>query len=101
MEPEQQQSADALLDLARQGAALAAGLTVEQSRFLRGTTPDELAADARALATEFGVSTVRPPSGSGSDVTTAQGTDRGAERYRAKHPEGQTAQHASYTLESA
>ncbi|MEV6055007.1 hypothetical protein [Streptomyces sp. NPDC052107] len=88
------------LELARLKAGLAAGLTPEQSARLQGATDEELTADARTLAAELNVSTVRPPSGSGSDVGSAHGSmGAGEARYRAKHPEGQKFQHGGYTLE--
>ncbi|WP_125212629.1 hypothetical protein [Streptomyces griseofuscus] len=89
-------------ELARLRAGLAAGLTPEQSARLQGSTPEELTADARTLASELGVSTARQPSGSGPDVGSAHGSmSAGEARYRAKHGEGQTFSHGAYTLESA
>lgn len=95
----EQQLEQTRAELARLRAGLAAGLTPEQSERLRGTTPEELAADARALALAFGASTARPPSGSGSDVNPGGNLDAGAQRYKAKHGEGQKIQHAAYTME--
>ncbi|MFI5795157.1 hypothetical protein [Streptomyces sp. NPDC051677] len=91
----------AVLELARVRAGLAAGLTVEQSARLQGTTEEELTADATAFATELGVtSTPAPRSGGnqGPDVATTGGVAAGAAAYRAKHglddgrrPEGRPA----------
>ncbi|MGW1270724.1 hypothetical protein [Streptomyces sp. NPDC002491] len=85
--PEQQRDA-AVLELARLRAGLSAGLNPAQSARLVGTTPEELAADARTLATELGVQTARTPSGSGPDVkggATGGSLNAGEERYRRQH----------------
>ncbi|MFD8028972.1 hypothetical protein ACFV3F_09445 [Streptomyces sp. NPDC059717] len=85
--PEQERDA-ALLELAKLRVGLAAGLTPDQSKFLRAGTPEEMAADARTLLTEFGLSNSRQPSGSGSDVNSpgAAGTlEAGAAAYRRKN----------------
>ncbi|MET8960958.1 hypothetical protein ABZX69_15960 [Streptomyces sp. NPDC004074] len=88
MEPTPEQQRDnALAELARLRAGLSAGLTVQQAAFLRGNTEEEIAADVRTLMAEFGVSTQRQPTGSGSDVqgSTDGSFNAGAERYRQKH----------------
>ncbi|MFE2883172.1 hypothetical protein [Streptomyces sp. NPDC059272] len=83
----EQERDNALQELARLRAGLAAGLSEEQSRFIRGATLEEMQADARTLVTEFSVSTRRPPSMSGSDVRgiAAGSVEAGAAAYRAKH----------------
>ncbi|MYV64567.1 hypothetical protein GT043_01015 [Streptomyces sp. SID2131] len=93
MEPEQnpEQPHPAELEFAKLRAGLAAGLTVEQSERLRGTTAEELAADAQALVTAFGVTDVSPPvtlvgGPRGVDVGSSRGgVADGAALYRAKH----------------
>ncbi|MFE9496312.1 hypothetical protein [Streptomyces collinus] len=82
----EQQLTEARTELARLRAGLAAGLTPDQSARLQGTTPEELTADAQTLARELNPSNAHPPSGSGSDVGSANGTlDAGAARYRQEH----------------
>ncbi|MET8818232.1 hypothetical protein EF913_23120 [Streptomyces sp. WAC04189] len=89
--PEQERD-NALTELARLRAGLAAGLTPEQSARIQGTTLEEMAADATALAAELGLagpSAPAPRSGGnrGGDVGSTGGTAAGAERFRAKHPQ--------------
>ncbi|MFF4672120.1 hypothetical protein ACFY1C_20020 [Streptomyces sp. NPDC001279] len=99
--PEQQRD-DALMELARLRAGLAVGLTPEQSARLTGTTPEELAADARTFAAELGARSARKPSAGGSDVGSSRGSvDAGAARYRAKYGDGQRPTHTSYQMENA
>ncbi|GGN38153.1 hypothetical protein [Streptomyces fuscichromogenes] len=83
----EQQLESSRAELARLRAGLAAGLTPEQSKFLRGSTSEELQADARTLAVAFGTSTARPPSASGSDVQghAAGSLGAGAARYQREH----------------
>ncbi|WP_329078330.1 hypothetical protein [Streptomyces niveus] len=81
----------AVLELARVRASLAAGLTVEQSARLLGSTDEELTADAQRLATELGAGTQTPPAHltggpRGVDVSKASGVEAGAQAYREKHP---------------
>ncbi|MEU0813070.1 hypothetical protein [Streptomyces mirabilis] len=80
----------AVLELARLRAGLTVGLTVEQSARLQGATPEELAADATAFATELGAANPAPPSplsggNQGPDVATVGAVAAGAALYRAKH----------------
>ncbi len=81
----------AVLELARLRAGLTAGLTVEQSARLQGSTDEELTADATAFAAELGIGASQAPaprSGGprGSDAGVRAGTvQAGAEAYRAKH----------------
>ncbi|MDX2793993.1 hypothetical protein [Streptomyces scabiei] len=83
---------------ARLKVALKKGLTFEQAERLRGTTPEELEADADTLLTLFGNSSGgdgqgggnsggAPRSGGarGSDVGNAGSVSAGAERFRQKH----------------
>ncbi|MFJ8808504.1 hypothetical protein [Streptomyces sp. NPDC102490] len=89
--PEQQRD-NALTELARLRAGLAAGLTPEQSARLQGATEEELTADAEAFAAELGLTgpaTPAPRSGGprGGDVGGARTVAGGAERFRAKHPQ--------------
>ncbi|MFC7938149.1 hypothetical protein ACFU2J_18205 [Streptomyces sp. NPDC057387] len=90
--PEQERD-NALTELARLRAGLAAGLTPEQSARLQGATDEELTADAQSFAAELGLagpSTPAPRSGGarGGDVGNGAGTvTAGAERFRAKHPQ--------------
>ncbi|MEV8393862.1 MULTISPECIES: hypothetical protein [unclassified Streptomyces] len=79
----------AVLELARVRAGLAAGLTVEQSARLIGTTDEELTADAQTLATELSAATApqapRVGGARGVDVGNGAGTVAGgAARYRQK-----------------
>ncbi|MGW2514509.1 hypothetical protein ACWC0A_35060 [Streptomyces scopuliridis] len=80
----------AVLELARVRAGLAAGLTVEQSARLIGTTDEELTADAQTLAAEISAanptpSTPRVGGARGVDVGNGAGTVAGgAARYRQK-----------------
>ncbi|MFE5124151.1 hypothetical protein [Streptomyces sp. NPDC056669] len=86
--PEQQRDA-AVAELARLRAGLAAGLTIEQSARLRGSTAEELEADAKAFVSEFGLSAPPAnPSGGprGVDVDAATGIAAGAAAYHRKHP---------------
>ncbi|MFI2258792.1 hypothetical protein [Streptomyces tubercidicus] len=90
MEPTPEQQRDAALsELAR----LRAGLTPEQSARLRGSTEEELTADAAAFATELGAGNPTPPAtrsggARGSDVGANAGSvEAGAEEYRRKHPQ--------------
>ncbi|GAB1326980.1 hypothetical protein [Streptomyces sennicomposti] len=67
--------------------ALEKGLTVAQAERLRGSTKEELEADADELTTLFGATQEtprRPPSGSGSDVGIGKTVAAGAERYKAR-----------------
>ncbi|MGW5617529.1 hypothetical protein [Streptomyces sp. NPDC003877] len=91
MTPEEERD-NALAELARLRAGLAAGLTPEQSARLVGNTPEELEADAQTLAAEFGVAGPPAPSAPrsggnrGSDVGNGAGTVTvGAQRYRQRH----------------
>ncbi|PPS86403.1 DUF4355 domain-containing protein [Streptomyces sp. MH60] len=66
------------------------GLTTSQASRLRGSTKEELEADADALKAEFGTSggsTPPPRSGGnrGGDVGNSGGVSTGAERFRQKH----------------
>lgn len=79
---------NALAQLARLRAGLAAGLTPDQSARLQGSTDEALAADAAALAAELNPA---PPASRvggprGGDAGNAGGVEKGAELYRAKHP---------------
>ncbi|WP_217164252.1 hypothetical protein [Streptomyces sp. AC512_CC834] len=84
---------NALTELARLRAGLAAGLTPEQSARLQGSTDEELTADASAFAAELGLtdapaSTPRVGGPRGGDVGGGAGTvAAGAERFRTKHPQ--------------
>ncbi|MCQ9134132.1 hypothetical protein [Streptomyces hilarionis] len=91
------------LELARLRAGMAAGLTVEQSARLQGTTPEELTADATTLAAELGVTSApasAPRSGGnqGPEVGTPTGLAAGAELYRERHgtPHGEHRQAPTY-----
>lgn len=70
--------------------ALEKGLTVAQAERLRGSSKEELEADADALKELFGGSTSksdgirRPPSGSGSDVGVGKTVSAGEARYKAR-----------------
>ncbi|MFI9562410.1 hypothetical protein [Streptomyces rishiriensis] len=82
----------AVLELARVRAGLAAGLTVEQSARLQGSTDEELTADASAFAQELGTSSPAPQAprsggNQGTDVATvgAGSVAAGAELYRERH----------------
>lgn len=65
------------------------GLTTAQASRLRGSTKEELEADADALKAEFGSTgqggTARSGGARGSDVNATSSVSTGAERYRAKH----------------
>ncbi|WP_406108882.1 hypothetical protein OG698_39550 [Streptomyces sp. NBC_01003] len=80
----------AVLELARVRAGLAAGLTVEQSARLQGSTDEELTADATALAAELGAANPEPPvprsgGNQGPDVGSPRGVRAGAAAYRERH----------------
>ncbi|MFJ8146195.1 hypothetical protein ACIQ6R_14110 [Streptomyces sp. NPDC096048] len=89
--PEQERD-NALTELARLRAGMAAGLSVEQSTRIQGTTLEEMTADAEAFAAELGLTgppAPAPRSGGprGIEVGNGAGTVAGgAERFRAKHP---------------
>ncbi|MFI2029120.1 hypothetical protein [Streptomyces buecherae] len=88
--PEQQRDA-AVAELARLRAGLTVGLTPDQSARLRGSTPEEIEADARAFAADLGAGAPPPPRVGGVrgvDVGNGAGTVAGgAERYRQRHPQ--------------
>ncbi|MEV6537213.1 hypothetical protein AB0M86_48080 [Streptomyces sp. NPDC051639] len=89
MTPEEERD-NALNELARLRAGLAAGLTPEQSARLNGATPEELQADATAFAAELGAanpagSAPRSGGNQGPDVVTVGAVAAGAALYRAKH----------------
>ncbi|MFB7713619.1 hypothetical protein [Streptomyces sp. NPDC056105] len=81
------------LALARLRAGFTAGLTVEQSARIQGTTEEELTADATALAAELGAANSTPPGPRtggprGVDVNNGAGAGTlgaGAAAYRTKH----------------
>ncbi|MFF0837480.1 hypothetical protein ACFYWF_31595 [Streptomyces sp. NPDC003344] len=88
--PEQPHPAE--LELARLRAGLTAGLTVEQSARIQGSTPEEMAEDATAFAAELGAGAAAPSAPlvggpRGGDVTghTAGSLAAGADAYRRKH----------------
>ncbi|MHC8421718.1 hypothetical protein ACH121_18175 [Streptomyces sp. NB004] len=86
---------NALTELARLRAGMAAGLSVEQSARIQGTTLEEMTADAEAFAAELGLagtpaSAPRSGGARGTDVGSTSGTAAGAERFRAKHPQRPT-----------
>ncbi|MFI5995752.1 hypothetical protein ACIBAC_28365 [Streptomyces sp. NPDC051362] len=80
------------LALARLRAGLTAGLTVEQSARIQGTTPEEMTADATAFAAELNpVTPVTPSPRSGGDRgsdagVTAGSFAAGSAEYERKHP---------------
>jgi hypothetical protein len=92
----------ARMELARTKVGAATGLTPEQAARLRGTTVDELTADATALLAEFAAvpatavpatavpTPARPVTAAGSDVgSTLTDTDAGEARYRAQNGIGE------------
>lgn len=93
--PEQERDS-ALNDLARLRAGLSAGLSAEQSERLRGSTPEELAADAAEFAAMLPAAPAAP---SGMRVGGARGVDvpgtgpgtmaAGVAAYRARHGLGE------------
>ncbi|MFI1976518.1 MULTISPECIES: hypothetical protein [Streptomyces] len=90
-EPNPEQPHPAVLELAKLRAGLAAGLTPEQSERLRGTSDEELAADAQALATAFGANQAPPAPRSGGNRGPDVGSggrgsvSAGAALYRDRH----------------
>ncbi|MGW5367825.1 hypothetical protein ACWER6_20755 [Streptomyces sp. NPDC004009] len=85
--PEQPHPAE--LELARLRAGLTAGLTVEQSARIQGSTPEEMTADAVTLAVELGAGAAAPsaprsggPRGTEVAGHTAGSLAAGAEAYR-------------------
>lgn len=61
------------------------GLTPAQAARLRGSSKEELEADADALKSLFGASTPRSGGTRGSDVGSTKSVSAGAERYAQKH----------------
>ncbi|MEV6537127.1 hypothetical protein AB0M86_47610 [Streptomyces sp. NPDC051639] len=79
------------LALARLRAGVTAGLTVEQSARIQGTTPEEMTADATTFAAELNAATTTPQTfrsggNQGPDVGSATGVAAGAAEYERKHP---------------
>ncbi|MGZ3097912.1 hypothetical protein [Streptomyces sp. H72] len=111
--PEQERD-NALTELARLRAGLAAGLSPEQSARIQGTTLEEMEADAAAFAAELNPAppAVRSGGNRGSDAgATAGSLAAGAQRFRDRHPKREVTpeaqqrqtnpfQERTYTMES-